>query len=85
MNRWQLEYRNCVQKTGETVGEYVTRFTKALQRLENANLLPMNIKIMDFIRGLNHNIATIVGGTNLAMLTVTMDTTRNVKSLISIN
>ena len=35
MNRWQLEYRNCVQRTGETVGEYVKRFTKVLQRLEN--------------------------------------------------
>ena len=85
MNQWQLEYRNCVQRTGETVGEYVTRFTKALQRLENANLLPMNIKIMDFVGGLNHSTAAIVGGTNPATLIAAMDTARNVESLTSIN
>ena len=85
MNRWQLEYRNCVQRTGETVGEYVTRFTKALQRLENATPLPMNIKIMDFVGGLNHSIAAIVGGINPATLTAAMDTARNVESLTSIN
>src|ERR1043166_8788139 len=85
MNRWQLEYRNCVQRTGKTVGEYVTRFTKALQRLENATPLPMNIKIMDFVGGLNHSTAAIVGGTNPATLTAAMDTARNVESLTSIN
>src|ERR1044072_5431016 len=85
MNRWQLEYRNCVQRTGETIGEYITRFTKALQRLENATPLPMNIKIMDFIGGLNHNTAAIVGGTNPATLTATMDIVINVESLTSIN
>src|ERR1043165_4286234 len=85
MNRWQLEYRNCVQRIGEIVGEYVTRFTKALQRLENANPLLMNIKIMDFVKGLNHSVAAIVGGTNPVTLTIAMDTARNVKSLTSIN
>ena len=85
MNKWQLEYRNCVQRTEETVEEYVTRFTKTFQRLENANPLPMNIKIMDFVGGLNHSTAVIVGGTNSATLIATMDTTRNVESLTSIN
>ena len=53
--------------------------------MENATPLPMNIKIMDFIGGLNHNMAAIVGGTNPATLTVAMDTARNVESLTSIN
>ena len=44
------------------MGEYVIGFTKSLQKLENTNPLLMNIKIMDFVGGLNHNIAAIVGG-----------------------
>ena len=40
---------------------------------------------MDFVGGLNHSTAAIVGGTNPATLTAAMDTARNVESLTSIN
>ena len=40
---------------------------------------------MDFVRGLNHSTAAIVGGTNPATLTAAMDTARNIESLTSIN
>ena len=45
----------------------------------------MNIKIIDFIGGLSHNVAAIVGGINPTTLTVAMDIARNVESLTSIN
>ena len=64
LNKWQLDYRNCKQQTDEDIETYNVRFSKALNRVESVNQLPMQMKIMDYIGGLAVDIAVIVSGSN---------------------
>ncbi len=47
-----MEYQNIRQGLTEMVDAYAARFRKVISKAEMGNLLPVQMKVMDFVTGL---------------------------------
>src|SRR6266498_4024358 len=84
-NKWQMEYRNICQGLTEIVDAYAVRFRKAISKAEMGNLLLTQMQVMDFIAGLQPELAIITNGSNPADLDKAEETAKNVESASLIN
>src|SRR6266540_3074347 len=67
------------------VDAYTARFQKAINKAEIRNLLPAQMQVMDFIAGLQSELAIITNGSNSADLDKVEEIAKNVKSARLIN
>src|SRR6266540_724078 len=67
------------------VDAYAARFRKAISKVKMGNLLPAQIQVMDFIAGLQPELAIIINGSNPADLDEAEETAKNVESASLIN
>ena len=79
-NKWQMEYRNIRQGSTEMVDAYAARFRKVISKAEMGNLLPAQMQVMDFVAGLQPELAIITNGSNPADLNEAEEIAKNVES-----
>ncbi len=84
-NKWQIEYQNIHQGPIEMVDAYAARFRKAINKAEMENLLFAQMQVMDFVAGLQSELAIITNGSNPADLDKVEETAKNVESASLIN
>src|SRR6266498_152818 len=84
-NKWQMKYRNIRQGSTEIVDAYAARFRKSISKAEMGNLLPAQMQVMDFVAGLQPELAIITNGSNPADLDEAEETAKNVESASLIN
>ncbi len=53
-----MKYKNIRQGPTETVDTYAARFRKAISKVKMGNLLPMQMQVMDFVAGLQLELAS---------------------------
>ncbi len=84
-NKWQIEYQNIRQGPTEMVDAYAVRFRKTISKAEMKNLLPAQMQVMDFVAGLQPELAIITNSSNPADLDKVEETAKNVESASLIN
>ena len=84
-NKWQIEYQNICQGPTEMVDAYAARFRKAINKVEMGNLLPAQMQVIDFVAGLQPELAIITNSSNSADLDEVEETAKNVESASLIN
>src|SRR6266511_1408509 len=67
------------------VDAYAARFRKAISKAEMGNLLSAQMQIIDFVAGLQPELAIITNGSNPADLDEAEETAKNVESASLIN
>ncbi len=67
------------------VDAYAARFRKAINKVKMRNLLPAQMQVMDFVAGLQPELAIITNGSNPADLDEVEKTAKNVESASLIN
>ncbi|SRR6266542_2087457 len=80
-----MEYRNIHQGLNETVDVYAARFRKAISKAEMGNLLPAQMQVMDFVAGLQPELAIITNSFNSTNLDEAEKIAKNVESASLIN
>ncbi len=80
-----MEYQNIWQGPTEMVDAYAARFIKVISKAEMKNLLPMQMQVIDFVVGLQSELAIITNSSNPMNLDEVEETAKNVESASFIN
>ena len=67
------------------VDAYAARFRKTINKVEMGNLLPAQMQVIDFVAGLQPELAIITNGSNPADLNKVKEIAKNVESVSLIN